>query len=76
MIRYISRAVSYVQYMTAKPIKHGIKVSCFWCAVSVVLLSFKSYVGKLEEDLDKLVRGVCNNLVIDAGLTTTRGWVL
>ncbi len=26
MIRYMGRAVEYVQYMPAKPIKHGIKV--------------------------------------------------
>jgi len=29
MIKYCGRAVAFVQYMPAKPIKHGIKVSAF-----------------------------------------------
>ena len=29
MIRYMGRAVAFVQYMTRKPIKHGIKVLQF-----------------------------------------------
>ena len=35
MIRYMGRAVSYVQYMPAKPIKHGIKVFCLCCAIDL-----------------------------------------
>ena len=38
MIRYMGRAVSYVQYMPAKPIKHGIKVFAVCCAISAVIL--------------------------------------
>lgn len=33
MIRYMGRAVSYVQYIPAKPIKHGIKVFALCCAI-------------------------------------------
>jgi hypothetical protein len=39
MIKYCGRAVSYVQYMPNKPIKHGIKVF----AVTACLLGFKIY---------------------------------
>ena len=53
MIRYMGRAVSYVQYMPAKPIKHGIKVFAICCSMSAVLLGFKVYVGK-DEGLDVL----------------------
>ena len=45
MIRYMGGAVTYVQYMPAKPIKHGMKVFCLCCAISAVLLSFKVYVS-------------------------------
>lgn len=75
MIRYMGFAVSYVQYMPAKPIKHGIKVFCLCCAVSAVLLLFKVYVGKEEED-DNTALGVCEQLIQDASLTDVRGRVL
>ena len=69
MIKYMGRAVSFVQYMPAKPIKHGTKVFCLCCAVSAVLLSFAVYVGKEDEQRDNSALAVCNRLVIDAGLT-------
>ena len=72
-LRYMGRAVSHVQYMPAKPIKHGIKVFCLCCAVSNVLLSFEVYVGKEDEQQDNSALAVCNRLVIDAGLTEQRG---
>ena len=46
MIRYMGRAISYVQYIPAKPIKHGIKVFALCCAMSAVILAFKVYVEK------------------------------
>ena len=67
MIWYMGRAISYVQYMPAKPIKHGIKVFALCCALSAGILSFKVYVGK-EDDSDGTAVGVCNDLVVDAGL--------
>ena len=75
MIRYMGRAVSYVQYMPAKPIKHGIKVFCLCCAVSAVLLSFKVYVGK-DEDEDGSAVKICDDLVHNAEITNARGRVL
>jgi hypothetical protein len=76
MIRYMGRAVSYIQYMPAKPIKHGIKVFCLCCAVSAALLSFEIYVGKEDEERDNSALAVCDRLVNAAGLTGNRGRVL
>ena len=70
-IRYTGRAVSYVQYMPAKLIKHGIKVVSLCYACSAVILAFKVYVGK-DEDSDGTAVGICNNLCVDAGLTKTK----
>jgi len=75
-IRYMGRAVCYVQYMPAKPIKHGIKVFCLCCAVSAVLLSFDIYVGKEIETRDNSALAVYDRLVTSTGLTTNRGRVL
>ncbi len=41
MIKYFGRAVAFIQYMPAKPIKHGIKVFCLCCAVTAVMLAFE-----------------------------------
>ena len=41
MIRYMGRAISYVQYMPAKPIKHGIKAFALCCAFLAVIIAFK-----------------------------------
>ena len=76
MIRYMVKAVSYVQYMPAKPIKHGLKVYCLWCAVSTVLLAFDSYVGKENDKIDNSLLAVCDRLVCGAGLTSMCGRVL
>ena len=35
MIKYMGRAITYVQYMPAKPINHGIKVFEICCALSI-----------------------------------------
>jgi len=75
MIRHMGRAISYVQYMPAKPIKHGIKVFALCCAFSAIILSFKVYVGK-KDDLDGTAVGVCDKLIKDAGLISARGCVL
>ena len=75
MIRYMGRAISYVQYMLAKPIKHGIKVFVLCCAVSALILAFKVYVEK-EDDSNISVAAVCDELCVDAGLTHQWGRVL
>jgi len=66
----MGRAVSNVQYMPAKPSKHGIKVFCLYCAVSAVLLSFKVDVSKEDEESDNTALRVCDQLEINARLTT------
>jgi len=78
MIKYMGRAVPYVQYMPAKPIKHGIKVFCLCCAVSGVMLSFQIYTGKKEDEQPRVSAAidVCTELCRDAGLLETRGRVL
>ena len=61
MIHYMGRAISYVQYMPTKPIKHGIKFFALCCALSAVILAFKVYVGK-EDDSDGSAAAVCDEL--------------
>jgi len=60
MIHYMGCAVSYVQYMPAKPIKRGIKVFALCCAVSTVLLAFEVYVGKDDPTKDISALAVCD----------------
>ena len=45
MIKYMGRAVPFIQYMPAKPIKHSKKVFCLCCAYSGVLLAYQIYLG-------------------------------
>ena len=75
MIRYMGRAVTYVQYMPAKPIKHGIKVFALCCGFTGVLLSFIVYTGG-EAKTDNTTLNVCDKLCISAGITKERGRVL
>ncbi len=37
MIKNCGRAIAFIQYMPAKPTKHGIKVFCLCCAVTAVV---------------------------------------
>jgi hypothetical protein len=41
MIRYMGRAVEYIQYMPAKPIKHGIKVWALCCGVTGIMIAWR-----------------------------------
>ena len=61
--------------MPAKPVEHGIKVYALCCALSAVVIAFFVYVGK-EDNLDGSAVAVCNELVVEAGLTGARGRVL
>ena len=73
MIRYCGRAVSYVQYMPAKPIKHKINVFCICCVVSAIILVFNVYCGK-EEGVDNTAVKICEQLCVEeVGLTLPRG---
>ena len=60
MITYVGRAVSYVQYMPAKPIKHGLKVYALCCACSAVLLAYQIYVGKEDKENDNSAVAICH----------------
>jgi hypothetical protein len=74
MIRYSGRAVSWVQYMPAKPIKHGIKVFAACCAYSGVLLAYDVYCGK---DIDgRNIMQITIDLLQSANLFSARGRAL
>ena len=76
MILYKGRAVNYVQYMMAKPIKHGVKVYMICCAASSIMLAFEIYVGREGDDKDGSALAICDRLITAAGLAVHRGCVL
>jgi hypothetical protein len=76
MIKYMGRAIAWVQYMPAKPIKHGIKVLCVCCAVSGIMLAYKVYCGKGDKKMGGTVISLCDNLLQKAGLTDAQGRTL
>ncbi len=63
MIKYMGRAIAWVQYMPAKPTKHGIKVFCVCCAVSGIMLAYKVYCGKEDKKTDGTTVSLCDNLL-------------
>ena len=46
MVKYKGKFVSFVQYMIAKPIKHGIKIFALCCSETGYLFNFEIYLGK------------------------------
>lgn len=76
MIKYSGRAISFVQYMPAKPIKHGIKVFCLCCGETGYLHSFDIYTGKDGTDAATGRVSVLQRLFYGAGLETCLGRVL
>lgn len=79
MIRYRGRAVSFIQYMPRKPIKHGLKVFAICCAYSSVLLGFEVYCGAEQHNDDKSARSalaVVERLIRLAGLGKNKGTTL
>jgi hypothetical protein len=75
MIRYMGRAVDYVQYMPSKPIKHGIKVYALCCGITGIMLAWKVYTGSEDGVVNTAVK-ICDGLAEDAGLTGQKGRVL
>ena len=75
MIRYMGCAVSYVQYMLQKPIKHDIKVFALCCVYTAVLLSSIVYVEE-EDDSDNSALKFCNKPCIGAVITYVQGRVM
>ena len=76
MIKYCGRAVAFIQYMPAKPIKHGIKVFCVCCAISGIMLAYEVYCGNKDKKTDGTAVDVCDRLVNEAELTAPRGRTL
>ena len=76
MIRYCGRAVSFAQYMPAKPIKHGIKVFCVCCAFSGIMLACEDYCGRKNKKADGTSVQVCDRLMKEAELTRSHGCTL
>ena len=75
MIKYMGRFVSFVQYMPAKPIKHGIKVYALCCSYTGYLYRFEIYTGK-GGTADGSPTGVISRLLYGAGATGTSGRIL
>jgi Transposase IS4 len=69
MIKYKGKAVSCVQYMPKKPIRHGLKVFALNCAYTGYLYCFEVYTGK--ENLDGSPKAVIERLMLAAGYTFT-----
>ncbi len=76
MIKYMGRAIAWVQNMPAKPIKHGIKVFCICFAVSGIMLLFKIYCGRDDKTTDGTTIQLCDNLITMVGLTGMQGCML
>jgi hypothetical protein len=69
MIKYKGKAISWVQYMPKKPIRHGLKVFALNCAYTGYLYSFEVYTGK--EHVDGSPKAVIERLMLAAGFTFT-----
>ncbi|KAL3815360.1 hypothetical protein ACHAXA_002144, partial [Cyclostephanos tholiformis] len=76
IIKYMGRAIAWVQYMPAKLIKHGIKVFCVCYAASGIILVYKVYCGKGDKKTDGTVISLCDNLLQKASLTDAQGRTL
>ena len=71
MIRHMGHAVSYIQYMPYKPVKHGIKVFALCCGYNAVIMLFIVYVGE-EDNSENYDLKVCDKLCVDAGIVSVR----
>ena len=75
MIKYMGKYVTFVQYMPAKPIKHGIKVYALCCAFTGYLYGFEIYTGK-DHVADGSPKGVISRLLFNAGVVKASGRIL
>ncbi len=77
MVKYNGKSVGFVQYLPAKPIKHGIKNFSVCCSYSAFLLGYEVYLGKQNYGLDDgSSKNVVLRLLDQTGLLLTRGRVL
>jgi hypothetical protein len=70
MIKYYGQAIAFVQYMPAKPIKHGVKVFCLCCAYLEIMLSFEVYCGLDTNKTDNTTVAIWERLIHAADLVT------
>jgi hypothetical protein len=72
MIKYMGRAITWVQYLPRKPIKHGIKVFALCCGQTGVLIGHLVYTGRKEQNdaggQDWSALGVIETLLVMASL--------
>jgi len=73
MIKYMGKAISFVQYLPLKPVKHGIKVFALYCAYTAYLLNFEVYLGKDYSKDGGSALNVIDRLIVEANLHTQRG---
>ncbi len=76
MIKYCGCAVAFIQYMPAKPIKHGIKVFYVCCAFFKTMLAYKVYCGNKDKKMDGSLVEVGDRLVKEAEVTGPCGRTL
>lgn len=76
MIKYKGKYVRFVQYMPAKPIKHGIKVFALCCSYTGYLYSYIIYTGKDNVEGLHTSVDVVKQLIELAGCTGVLGRIL
>ena len=77
MIKYMGRAVYFIQYNPKKPIKHGIKVFVCCCAYTGHILSWEVCFGKDYCGVDdSSAKSVCDRLILRADLQGQAGRIL
>ena len=76
MVKYCGFAISFVQYLPKKPIKHGIKVFALCCAYTGYLLGFEVYLGKDTNTEENSSLSIVNRLITEANLVGERGRIL
>lgn len=71
MICYKGKRLDFVQYMPAKPIKHGIKVYALCCSETGYCLAFEIFQGK-RHGIDNSPRAVVDRLLSNLGWEADR----
>jgi hypothetical protein len=59
--------------MPAKPINHGIKAFCVYCAILGIMLAYEVYCRNKDKKMDGTAVNVCDRLVKQAELTSPCG---
>jgi len=76
MIKYMGKAVDFVQYNPLKPIKHGIKVFALCCSKTAYMLGFEVFVGKNRNQDGGSALNIVERLIRSAGLSVHYGRTL